>query len=70
MIPDVQELDRDIGRAMDGGGLTFADLMVAWVTRIPADERHAFIRYVSERVHDVLLAWSPPDGVAWSRNTF
>lgn len=65
-LPDKAGLDRDIQAAMMGL-LAWPELMNRWVPRIPLADRYSFLRYVSERIHDVLVRWSPGENgkVGW-----
>lgn len=57
ILEDIAALDRDIGRAM-AGTISFSDLFGIWIANRQETERREYARYISERVHDVLLAWT------------
>lgn len=54
---DAQAIDADVRAAMLGT-ISFSELLAKWGPRCEPGERHALIRYVSERVHDVLVSWT------------
>lgn len=59
IVDDIPALDADIARAMAGDSdFNFENLHAKWIDPRPIAVRREYARYVAERVHDVLLAWT------------
>lgn len=68
-VPNVAELDADIGEALLGAGvLSMVNVFDKWAKGMTEPERRELARYISERIHDVLLdrvrraTLGPPSG--------
>lgn len=58
VLEDVAGIERDLRKAMTGE-ITFPAFIATWLAPQPAEKKAAVVRYISERIHDVLVAWTP-----------